>query len=119
MEQVLLKMARQLDALDEASLVALWDKYSGMVARFEPSKRWEESVLVLSLIQAKRWKNQLFNQQWSARSRPDEHTPRVVFSLENGEHGEEAGKPRAKILEFKSRGENPWDEEPDPSATPG
>ena len=71
MEQILLKMARQLDELDEASLVALWDKYSKMVARFEPSKRWEEGVLVLSLIQAKRWKNQLFNSKWSARTRPE------------------------------------------------
>ena len=28
MEQLLIKMARQLDALDEASLLALWDKYA-------------------------------------------------------------------------------------------
>ncbi|MDR2727229.1 MAG: hypothetical protein LBC10_04470 [Deltaproteobacteria bacterium] len=119
MEQALLKMARQLDALDEASLVALWDKYSGMAARFEPSKRWEESVLVLSLIQAKRWKNLLFNQQWSARSRPDEHPPRVVFSLENGERGDDAGKPKAKILAFNSRIVKSGNEEPDPCGTPG
>ena len=102
MEQVLLKMARQLDALDEASLVSLWEKYSSAAAHFEPSKRWEESVLVLSLIQAKRWKNQLFNQQWSARSRPeDQRVPRVVFNLEN-EAREDSG-PRAKILAFKRR----------------
>ena len=115
-EQVLLKMARQLDALDEASLVALWDKYSGMVAHFEPSKRWEESVLVLSLIQAKRWKNQLFNQQWSARSQPDEERPPcIAFSLENGERGGDAGKLRAKILAFKSQSAKSENQEPDPS----
>ncbi len=65
MENMLLKLARQLDSLDEASLMALWSKYANIVSRFEPSKRWEESCLVFSLIQAKRWKNQLFNYNWS------------------------------------------------------
>ncbi|MDR2696634.1 MAG: hypothetical protein LBC79_09695, partial [Deltaproteobacteria bacterium] len=61
MEQMLLRIARQLDALDESSLMALWEKYAAVVAHFEPSRRWEEAALVLSFIQAKRWKNQLFN----------------------------------------------------------
>ena len=65
MEQLLIKMARQLDALDEASLLALWDKYAVIVSHFEPTKRWEEAALVFSFIQAKRWKNQLFNYSWS------------------------------------------------------
>lgn len=69
MEQLLLKMARQLDSLDQASLDALWDKYTKIVNNFEPSKRWEEAVLVLSFIQAKNWKNQLFNTQWAMRSK--------------------------------------------------
>lgn len=47
----------------------LWDKYAQTVQRFEPSERWQEAVLVLSFIQAKRWKNQLFNAQWAARTR--------------------------------------------------
>ena len=119
MEQILLKMAKQLDALDEASLVALWDKYSGMAARFEPSKRWEESVLVLSLIQAKRWKNQLFNQQWSISSQPDEHPPRVIFNLEGEKRDANAGKPKAKILAFKGRFVKSGNEDPDPPAQPG
>ena len=46
MEQLLIKMARQLDALDEASLLALWDKYAVIVSHFEPTKRWEEAALV-------------------------------------------------------------------------
>ena len=74
MEHMLLKMARQLDALDEASLMGLWEKYAQTANRFEPSQRWQEAVLVLSLIQANHWKNQLFNVQWSERlrsSRPD------------------------------------------------
>lgn len=71
MEQLLLKMARQLDALDEASLLALWEKYAVIVSNFEPTRRWEEAALVLSFIQAKRWKNQLFNHSWSAQVHPD------------------------------------------------
>lgn len=65
MEKMLFKLARQLDSLDEASLMALWSKYANITGRFEPTKRWEESCLVFSLIQAKRWKNQLFNYNWS------------------------------------------------------
>lgn len=70
MEQVLLKMARQLRAFDEASLMALWDKYSETVARFEPSQRWEEAVLVLAMIQGMRFKNQLFNHHWAEGRQP-------------------------------------------------
>ncbi len=64
-EHVLLKLARQLRAFDEASLMALWDKYAEAVSRFEPSQRWEESVLVLAMIQGMRFKNQLFNHHWA------------------------------------------------------
>ena len=67
MEQLLIKMARQLDALDEASLLALWDKYAVIVSHFEPTKRWEEAALVFSFIQAKRVENQLFNYSRSAQ----------------------------------------------------
>ena len=66
MEKALLKLARQLNAYDEASLMSLWEKYSEAVQRFEPSKRWEEAVLVLSMIQGMRFKNQLFNHHWAA-----------------------------------------------------
>lgn len=70
MEQLLLKMARQIDGLDEASLLSLWEKYATLVARFEPTKRWEEAALVLSIIQAKHWKNQLFNHNWALQAKP-------------------------------------------------
>jgi len=69
-EQVLLKMARQLRAFDEASLMALWDKYAETVSRFEPSQRWEEAVLVLAMIQGMRFKNQLFNHHWAEGRMP-------------------------------------------------
>ncbi len=70
MEQVLLKMARQLRAFDEASLMSLWDKYADAVTRFEPSQRWEEAVLVLAMIQGMRFKNQLFNHHWAEGRQP-------------------------------------------------
>lgn len=112
MEQLLIKMARQLDTLDEASLMSLWDKYAALVSRFEPTRRWEEAALVFSLIQAKRWKNQLFNQQWAAQARPgqDGHgqgaPAQSGFSLERprseAEGGDiEATQKRGKILSFR------------------
>lgn len=72
MEKALVKMARQLRSLDEASLMSLWEKYAGIVRAFEPSERWEEAVLVLSFIQSVRMKNQLFNHQWAGTIRPRE-----------------------------------------------
>jgi hypothetical protein len=114
-EQVLLKLARQLDSLDEASLVALWDKYFEITSRFEPSRRWEEGVLVLSLIQAKRMKNQLFNHEWAARSRPGDPGPRVFLNLENKGNDPAgdgpAGRPTAKILAFTG-GRTPQEADP-------
>jgi len=117
MERVLIKLARQLNAYDEASLMSLWDKYAETVQEFEPSKRWEESVLVFSLIQALRWKNQLFNYHWSAGSRPlreSSYLPPLGpekelldFGPESGSakrpgKGEVPGK-RAKVLRFRPR----------------
>ena len=109
MEHLLLKLARQLDSLDEASLTALWEKYANIVNRFEPSERWQEAVLVLSFIQAKRWKNQLFNTKWAARTRKglaekNTEPPPVWFSLEYEEDGDDDTPLRkATVLEFKPR----------------
>lgn len=116
MEQLLLKLARQLDAMDEASLMALWEKYAQIVQHFEPSERWQEAVLVLSFIQGKRWKNQLFNTQWAARTRaaaPGNDPglpPHSAFTLEKpGASGGSAGvgtpprNRRAKVLAFEPR----------------
>ena len=61
MEKMLLKMARQLNAMDEASLMSLWDKYMAKVQQFDGSPAWEEAAIVLALIQAVHGKNQLFN----------------------------------------------------------
>lgn len=75
MERMLQKMARQLNAYDEASLIALWDKYATAVERFEPTRRWEEAAIVFSLIQAVRLKNQLFNQHLAAGLEVSRDTP--------------------------------------------
>lgn len=70
MEKMLQKLARQLDGMDEASLMALWSKYATITSRFEPTRRWEEACLIFSLIQAKRFKNQLFNYCWKQARQP-------------------------------------------------
>ena len=57
--------------------MALWEKYAGLVARFEPTRRWEEAALVLSFIQAKRWKNQLFNYHWARQVHASSQEPRA------------------------------------------
>ncbi|MFO7595671.1 MAG: hypothetical protein R6W92_04905 [Desulfocurvibacter africanus] len=72
MEKALIKIARQLRSLDEASLMSLWERYADVVRSFEPSERWEEAVLVLSFIQNVRMKNQLFNHHWAGGYRPQE-----------------------------------------------
>lgn len=61
MERALQKLAQQLNQYDSSSLTSLWDRYAHIVARFEPTKRWEEAVLAFCMIQAVHWKNQLFN----------------------------------------------------------
>lgn len=65
MEHLLRHLAEQLDSLDEASLMNLWDKYAQRTHDFTPSRDWELDVLVYCLIQAKHMKNQLFNYCWS------------------------------------------------------
>ncbi len=104
MEKMLQKIASQLAAVDEASLVQLWDKYQKRVQEFEPTQRWEEAVLVLSMIQAVRWKNQLFNTKWAREKRPPP-------SQEQKDSGQELSGPvqgpvskeRGKLIRFWPR----------------
>lgn len=77
LENALLKLARQLVAFDEASLMDLWDRYAEAVRQFEPSRRWEEDALIFGLIQAVRMKNQLFNHNLSASRRPQGAGPNL------------------------------------------
>lgn len=87
MEEMLLKMARQLDTLDQASLESLWEKYAQIVNAFEPTQRWEEAVFVLSFIQAKYWKNQLFNTQWAMRTKSPSHVDLDLSGTSNAFSG--------------------------------
>ncbi|CAK7016978.1 MAG: hypothetical protein DELT_02276 [Desulfovibrio sp.] len=118
MERMLQKMASQLNAYDEASLIALWDKYATIVERFEPTKRWEEAAIIFSLIQAVRLKNQLFNQHLAAgleNSHADAPLPGMAKTKawfdekqrsvpeEESELSVSGGKPkkRCKVLRFR------------------
>lgn len=110
MEKVLVKLARQLNNFDEASLTSMWDRYADQVKRFEPSKRWEEAVLILSMIQAVRFKNQLFNLNWSEGRAPGEIPPprQLIEAVPN--HSEPQpekpkAKPKGKVLSFKGKDE--------------
>lgn len=109
MEKVLVKLARQLNNYDEASLISLWERYAEQVKRFEPSKRWEEAVLILSMIQAVRFKNQLFNLNWSEGRHPGE-SPQLKNHIEAvPQQGPSTAKPKAKpkgkVLSFKGKDE--------------
>lgn len=101
MEQLLVKLARQLDALDEASLMALWEKYANIVSQFEPTKRWEEAALVFSLIQAKHLKNQLFNYNWAEQVRPSTFSNEMSIPIILEAKKEPYEVKQAKIIPFK------------------
>lgn len=100
MEQLLRKMAHQLDSLDEASLMALWDKYAEIVSVFEPTQRWEENALIFAFIQAKRWKNQAFNYHWAKQQHPAEAMD-FPFALEKMPKEEPKPAKEATIIPFR------------------
>jgi hypothetical protein len=110
LERVLLKLAKQLAAYDEASLMALWDKYAEAVKQFEPTKRWEETALVFCLIQSVRLKNQLFNQHWASQQAPEETKtlpapPRPAAKAPAKLTPAGAVPKRGKLLNFKPKDE--------------
>jgi hypothetical protein len=120
-EKALLKIVRQLNAYDEASLMSLWETYAEKVRRFEPTKKWEEAAMIFSIIQGMHMKNQLFNYHWAQSRKPGE--PRADFDFtgltvplpgqedaalsqaDSADQSEvEQGKAkRGKLLEFKPR----------------
>lgn len=113
MEKALEKIAKQIMSFDEASLSALFDKYAEAVQRFEPTKKWEEAVIILGIIQAVRWKNQLFNHRWKSGTMPPEHLGSVPMpeskSDKNSGNGQsefgegDGGDKRGKVLRFRPR----------------
>lgn len=112
MEKMLLKMARQLNAMDEASLMALWNRYMERVQDFDASQEWEEAAIVLSLLQAVRGKNMLFNVKWaereqarntSAAPRREDMRPWRRRPVESDREKErrQAALPKAKVHQFR------------------
>ena len=111
MQRVLEKMAKQLNAYDEASLMQLWQYYAVRVNEFEPAKKWEEATLALCLIQAVRWKNQLFNYHLALTAVPGkpEDMPPVPEFFKKSRHGDanegggEEEKHKATVLRFPGK----------------
>ena len=62
MEKALEKLAEQILAFDEASLVSLREKYRVRIERFDGTKDWERAVIIYSIINAVSAKNTLFNE---------------------------------------------------------
>jgi len=93
LENALDKLARQLVAFDEASLMDLWEKYAEQVRQFEPTRRWEESALIFGLIQAVRMKNQLFNYNLSASRQPGAPAPSLEMLDLTAPQGQPGAQP--------------------------
>lgn len=120
MEKALLKIAKQLNAYDEASLMSLWETYAEKVRRFEPTKKWEEAAMVFAIIQGMHMKNQLFNYHWAQSRKPGEPMPEFDFAgltapdqgkKDDAEDAPSVGQPeigqgkpkRGKLIELKPR----------------
>ncbi|MCL1889311.1 MAG: hypothetical protein FWF99_02245 [Desulfovibrionaceae bacterium] len=115
MQRVLEKMAKQLNEYDEASLMQFWQQYASLVHNFEPTRRWEEAAVILCLIQAVRWKNQLFNYLLAASANPtdktllpplpDAFTPRRPQGKDTA-GAEERAMAKATVLRFPEKSRN-------------
>ncbi|WP_045221241.1 hypothetical protein [Desulfonatronum thioautotrophicum] len=101
MEKVLIKLADQLAQFDEASLTALMDKYEGLAGEFQPTKKWEQAVMVLGLIQVVRWKNHLFNYHWAEQQKPKKNMDAPALPVTASGKKPRASEP-AKVLPFRS-----------------
>jgi hypothetical protein len=60
-ENILSQIARTLLALDEDTLISMVPKYRKIMDHFEPTKEWEEAVLIYFIINGYRIKNAQFN----------------------------------------------------------
>ncbi len=112
MENRLKKIAKELHSYDEASLLQLWEKYHDIVKRFEPTQKWEESVLILGIIQSIHWKNQLFNLKWADSKKGKPHPYEKIPGKREevrGEPSEPVGKTRkgtGKVIDFQNKNRN-------------
>lgn len=104
-EKMLQKMAKQLAAYDEASIMALWEKYQAIVSQFQPTRQWEEAVLIFNMIQSVRWKNQLFNAHWAEQQTvngPEERPEQDINAeKDSGPGAIDSSKQMGKVLHFR------------------
>ena len=85
----------------------LWEKYAEEVRQFEPTRRWEESVLIFGLIQAVRMKNQLFNHNLAASRAPRPGAPELEMLDLTAPQGPAGGAQRAPDQNAADRAERP------------
>ena len=105
LEAMLQKMARQLASMDEASLMALWDTYHARVKQFEPTHNWQEACIVFGMIQAVRWKNQLFNTLWAEQKQADNQPADSELEASDEKKNDLiSGPDRGKVIRFQPRG---------------
>ncbi len=62
MDRALERLADQILAFDEASLVTLREKYRLRIEQFDGTREWERAVIIYSIINAVSLKNNLFNE---------------------------------------------------------
>jgi hypothetical protein len=74
MEKGLERLAEQILAFDEASLVRLREKYRLRIEQFDGTKDWERAVIIYSIINAVSLKNNLFNENVLRRKKGMEKT---------------------------------------------
>jgi hypothetical protein len=101
---MLQKLAKQLVAYDEASIMALWEKYQAIVSQFQPTRQWEEAVLIFNMIQSVRWKNQLFNAHWAEQQtlgEKEDKTEQNSDKQESGPGNIDSSKQKGKVLRFR------------------
>ncbi|MDZ7758829.1 MAG: hypothetical protein U5L00_01040 [Desulfovermiculus sp.] len=104
---MLQKMAKQLASMDEASLMALWDTYHSRVKQFEPTHKWQEACIIFGLIQAVRWKNQLFNTLWAEQKQAGgQPVEREKEPRKEEESDLISGSDRGKVIRFQPRGDS-------------
>jgi hypothetical protein len=62
-EDTLKELARRVLALDEETLISLVPKFRKRMEDFEPTREWEESVIIYFIINGYRIKNAQFNER--------------------------------------------------------
>ena len=72
MERALGKIAEQILAFDEASLVHLREKYRLRIEHFDGTRDWEKAVISFCIINAVSMKNSLFNENVMKKAKHQE-----------------------------------------------